>query len=101
MSRFGVMSKKEWPALKLFVKGEDEPFTKKSSEVWNVNEIKKFIKEHSNLYLGLAGCLENFDKFAAEFVVATNKEEILKKAEENLESLESEVRVRNFAFIDK
>ncbi|KAL1502592.1 hypothetical protein ABEB36_007714 [Hypothenemus hampei] len=88
--RFGVMTKKDWPALRLFVKGEDEPFALNNNHIWNVNEIKKFIKEHSNVYLGLPGCLETFDKLAAQFARATDKESIIAKAEKEAETLENE-----------
>lgn len=89
--RFGVNSKKDWPALRLFVKGEDEPFSFNNNQRWTVDEVKKFVKEHSNVYLGLEGCLETFDKLASEFTKASNKETVLKKAESEAQKLKNGV----------
>lgn len=88
--RFGIMTKKDWPAMRLFIKDEDEPFSFNNNQVWTADEIKKFIKGHSNVYLGLQGCLEKFDKLAGEFTGASNKEAVLKKVEKEAEFLKSE-----------
>ncbi|XP_050308493.1 endoplasmic reticulum resident protein 29 [Anthonomus grandis grandis] len=99
--RFGIMSKKDWPALRLFVKGEDEPFSMNNNHVWNVDEIKKFIKEHSNVYLGLTGCSQSFDRLAGEFAGAIDKEAILKLAEKTAEGLTNENEKRTAAIYIK
>lgn len=88
-----MKSKTDWPALRLFVKGEDEPFAMNNNHVWNADEIKKFIKEHSNVYLGLQGCVESFDRLASEFVSSRNKEAVLAQAEKEAELLEIEVSI--------
>nr|AEE63060.1 unknown [Dendroctonus ponderosae] len=88
--RFGIVKKRDWPALRLFVKGQDEPFSLNSTHTWNENEIKKFIRENTNVYLGLPGCLEEFDKIAVEFATSFDKVGILQKAEEKAEALENE-----------
>jgi len=88
--RFGIMSKKDWPALRLFIKGEDEPFSLNHNYIWSVDEIKKFIKEHSNVYLGLEGCIESFDKLAAEFTGSSAKQAVIARTEKEASSLKSQ-----------
>ncbi|XP_030756553.1 endoplasmic reticulum resident protein 29 [Sitophilus oryzae] len=95
--RFGIKSKQEWPALRLFVKGEDEPFSFNSNHLWTADEIKKFIREHSNIYLGLQGCIERFDRLAAEFAASSNKKEIIQKAETELSKLKRESEKKSAA----
>lgn len=91
--RFGIKSKQDWPALRLFVKGEDEPFNFNSDRLWSADEIKKFIREHSNIYLGLEGCIEQFDKLASEFSAVSDKNNIIKKAEKAASLIKSEVNI--------
>ncbi|XP_066149162.1 endoplasmic reticulum resident protein 29 [Euwallacea fornicatus] len=92
--RFGINTKKDWPSLRLFIKGEEEPFSLNREDVWSVNEIKKFIREYSNVYLGLPGCLEKFDKFAIEFSAAKDKEAIIENAEKEAETLQAEADIK-------
>ncbi|KAJ8981880.1 hypothetical protein NQ317_008228, partial [Molorchus minor] len=94
--KFGLLSKDDLPALKLFVQGEDEPFTYDKNLPWNDENIKKFVREHTNVYLGLAGCLEAFDKLAIKFVSSNDKEAVLKEAEKAAKALSSE-REQNIA----
>ncbi|CAH1132705.1 unnamed protein product [Ceutorhynchus assimilis] len=89
--RFGIKTKNDWPALRLFVKGEDEPFSMSNKHVWSEDQIKKFIREHSNVYLGLQGCLEKFDMLAAEFAGSSlYKQSILEKTEQEAEKIQNE-----------
>ncbi|ELT98573.1 hypothetical protein CAPTEDRAFT_208996 [Capitella teleta] len=79
--RFGL-TKDDFPAYKLFIQGKDEPidFT---GDATKVEEIKKFIIQHSGLWLGLPACIEEFDSYVREFVKASDedREKIVRKAE--------------------
>ncbi|XP_066261543.1 endoplasmic reticulum resident protein 29 [Euwallacea similis] len=92
--RFGINTKKDWPSLRLFVKGEEEPFSLNKEDIWSVNEIKKFIREYSNVYLGLPGCLEKFDKLAVDFSTAGDKEAVIKNAEKEAKTLQTEADIK-------
>lgn len=89
--KYGV-TKEDLPALRLFVQGEDEPFIFDKNLPWTEENVKNFVKEHTNIYLGLPGCLEAFDKFAAKFITAKNKDKALQETEKEAKKLTNEVR---------
>lgn len=64
---YGV-TKADFPAYKLFLKGKSKPidYTGEKTE----NDLKRFLSQHTNLWFGLSGTLESFDKFANEFYEA-------------------------------
>lgn len=74
---------KDFPVLKLFRNGIDEPETYKGD--FKVDDIIAFVKLHTGVYIGLPGCIEEFDKLAAEFIKVKDPEkraELFKKAKE-------------------
>lgn len=85
--KFGINTKDDLPALRLFVQGEDEPFSFDKALPWNEENLKKFIRDHTNIYLGLPGCLEAFDKLAMKFVASKNKETVLDETENEISKL--------------
>ncbi|CAH1118369.1 unnamed protein product [Phaedon cochleariae] len=88
--KFGINSKEDLPALRLFVQGEDEPFSFGKNAVWADDTLKKFVRDHTNIYLGLPGCLEAFDKLAMKFSALTSptdKETVLKLTENEVAKL--------------
>lgn len=88
--KYGI-TKDDLPALRLFVQGEDEPFVFDKSLPWTEENVKKFVKEHTNIYLGLPGCLEAFDKLAAKFASSKNKDKALQDTEKEAKKLTNEV----------
>ncbi|KAI0227619.1 Endoplasmic reticulum resident protein 29 [Lamellibrachia satsuma] len=66
-------NKDDFPVYKLFVQGRSEPIdytgNKKSSD-----EIIRFIVGESGLWIGLPGCVEEFDELAKAFFKATGDE---------------------------
>ncbi|XP_018563113.1 endoplasmic reticulum resident protein 29 [Anoplophora glabripennis] len=88
--QFGIHSKEDLPSLRLFVQGEDEPFVYSKNMPWTQDDIKKFIRDHTNIYLGLPGCLETFDKLAMKLTTSSDKEAILKEAEQEAAKLKVE-----------
>jgi len=60
--RFKV-KKEDLPVLKLFIQGEDEPIDYNSKD-FQADSVKKFISSKSGVYIGLPGCLEQFDEVA-------------------------------------
>lgn len=88
--KYGV-TKEDLPALRLFVQGEDEPFIFDKNLPWTEENVKKFVKEHTNIYLGLPGCLEAFDKLAAKFIAAKNRDKVLQETEKEAKKLTTEV----------
>ena len=63
---------KEFPQLRLFRKGfsDPEPYTGE----WKADDIIQWVKTTTGVYVGLPGCIEKFDKLAAEFIRIRDKE---------------------------
>ncbi|XP_073984511.1 endoplasmic reticulum protein 29-like protein wbl [Rhodnius prolixus] len=73
--RYGI-TKDDFPAVKLFLKDKDPvTFTVKDDKDFNADNLKRFIRSKSTVYIGLPGCLETFDKLAAKFIKSNNVEE--------------------------
>jgi len=74
---------KDFPVLKLFRQGVDEPETFKGE--FKVDDIIAFVKTHTGVYIGLPGCIQEFDKIAEEFIKIRDpkkREELLKSAKD-------------------
>lgn len=67
LPRYGL-SKSDYPAVKLFVNGQPEPYMF-IDEDFSQEKLQKFVVKHSKeiLYIGLPGTLEQFDRLASEF----------------------------------
>lgn len=86
--KYGIQSKDEFPVMKLFVNGvTNEAKTFPKIEKWNVEMIRNFVKDNSDIYIGLPGCLERMDQLAGEFVKTDSKEEKYKEIEKEIHSL--------------
>ncbi|XP_059490427.1 endoplasmic reticulum resident protein 29 [Neocloeon triangulifer] len=77
------VKKENYPVVKLFVQGKAEPIDFTSKD-FTAEELKKFIRSNSGVYIGLPGCLESFDALATEFVTSdvAKRKTILRKAED-------------------
>ncbi|CAL1281643.1 unnamed protein product [Larinioides sclopetarius] len=87
--RFGV-SKDDFPVLKLFVEGKDEPITFTGD--FKADEIKNFIKQHSYVRLVLNKCLPQFDELAEKFMAADRQDQkdvILSEAKQKVAEVSS------------
>lgn len=84
-NRYGV-TKDDYPTVKLFTKNnEPVTFIYKDDKDFTSDNLKKFIRSKSQVYIGLPGCLEEFDKIATSFIKAKNIEDkklLLKEAED-------------------
>jgi hypothetical protein len=55
-----------------------------------LQNLKNFLKKNTELYIGLAGCLEDFDKLAAEFITKLpNPKTVQARGEELSKSLKA------------
>lgn len=77
-------TKDKFPVVKLFVKGKSEPIPFDDANGFTTDELRRFIRDNSGLYLSLPGCVKEFDKLAIQFMKSKKDErkKILKKSEE-------------------
>ncbi|KAK5638391.1 hypothetical protein RI129_012686 [Pyrocoelia pectoralis] len=83
--KYGI-TKDDFPVVLLFVEGKRDPIPFPVKKEWVIDDFRHFLRDNTNIYIGLPGCIESFDKLAQEFVVASNKEKKLKEAEKMLET---------------
>jgi len=78
--RFGI-KKDDLPVIKLFVDGV--PGGHDYEDEFKADEMKKFIRMKSGVYIGLSSCLEKFDNLAMDFMNAKEEHRniILSQAE--------------------
>lgn len=87
--RFEVQ-KEDFPKVMLFVSGKDDHVVFDGE--FNAEELKKFIRRHSEVYIGLEGCLEAFDRIVDRFMITENQSDrkaLLRKAEDEWDKLKS------------
>ncbi|KAJ3653078.1 hypothetical protein Zmor_018995 [Zophobas morio] len=85
------LGKDDFPAIRLFVKGK-APIEFPKDADWTVDNLRNLIKDNSNVYVGLPGCLEKFDRLAEEFVHSGNKQKKLEEAEQIVNQVSEEER---------
>lgn len=89
--KYGVKGKDDFPAVMLFVQGKKEPVRFAETTEFTQDNLRNFIRDNTDIYIGLPGCLEEYDKIAIKFASANNREKHLKEAEKLTEKLEKEV----------
>ncbi|KAM3963963.1 endoplasmic reticulum protein 29-like protein wbl [Aphomia sociella] len=82
-SKYGA-TKDNFPVVKLFVKGKSEPISFEELNGFTTDELRKFIREKTGMYLSLPGCVKDLDKLAKKFMKASaeNRKKIVKETED-------------------
>lgn len=77
-------TKDNFPVVKLFLKGKSEPLTFDNAKGFTSDELRRFIRENTGIYLSLPGCVRELDILAMKFMKSKNdnKGRILKEAED-------------------
>lgn len=96
--KFGV-TKDDFPAVKLFKQNVEQPISFPKSADFTLDKLRTFIRDNTNIYLGLPGCLEVFDKLAKKFVDMEDKKQILKDAEKFTKELKNNVWKVNILYL--
>lgn len=86
-------TKDTFPVVKLFLKGKNEPITFDDSKGFTSDNLRRFVRDYSGIYLSLPGCIRNLDVLAIKFQTANkdDREKILKETETVLEKLDTKV----------
>lgn len=84
-------SKENFPIVKLFLKGKSEPIAFDDKQGFTTENLRRFIRDKSEIYLSLPGCIKDLDLLAIKFKDSDveNRKHILKEAENVLENLKS------------
>lgn len=90
-------TKDNFPVVKLFLKGKTEPVTFDDTKGFTSDNLRRFVRDNSGIYLSLPGCIRNLDVLAIKFQTANkdDREKILKETEAVLEKLDANVRISN------
>lgn len=87
--KYGI-KKDDLPAIKLFTKNKQVVEFSKDRD-WSLDTLRNFLRDNTNIFIGLPGCLEEFDKLAASFSKHKNSDETIQIAQDLLKNLENEV----------
>ncbi|XP_059052125.1 endoplasmic reticulum resident protein 29 [Achroia grisella] len=89
-NKYGA-TKDNFPVVKLFIKGKDEPIPFDESRGFTSDELRRFIREKTGMYLSLPGCVKELDKLAQKFMKASieNRKKVLKETEDIQKKLSS------------
>uniref|UniRef100_A0A1B6EPV7 Endoplasmic reticulum resident protein 29 n=1 Tax=Cuerna arida TaxID=1464854 RepID=A0A1B6EPV7_9HEMI len=82
--KYGV-EKDDYPVVKLFIQGKKEPLSFGKDEDFSADNLKKFIRSKSKVYIGCTGCIQAFDELALKFIKEKsieNKKKLLRNAED-------------------
>lgn len=95
------IKKEDFPTILLFKDGQlDEPIKFSRSEGYTLENLKRFVKINSKVYLGAPGCIEQYDKLATRFLSEKNERPAIKQeAELLLKDQNSEVMYTNKEFL--
>lgn len=74
-TRYKIKSE-AFPAILLFLQGKTDPiqFVAEKETDFTADNIKRFVKTKSGIYLGLPGCVEQLDRLAEEFRTSGDSE---------------------------
>lgn len=89
--KYGINDKEEMPAVKLFIKSSDNYVDLPKDAPFTVENLRNLIRDNTEVYIGLPGCLEKFDAVAMEFMGAGNREELIGHSEKLLEDVDEKV----------
>lgn len=88
--KYGISGKDDFPAVLLFVSGQEEPIPFSNDVEFSIDNLRNLIRDNTDIYIGLPGCLEEYDKLAIKFSSSGNKEPILKESESLLVKLKED-----------
>lgn len=77
--------------MRIFLGNTDNFIAFPKTTDFTISNLRSFLRDNVDIYIGLPGCLKNFDKLAVGFAKGDNKKEKLKEAEELKQTLKSEV----------
>lgn len=86
--QFGI-TKDDYPALMLFRGNIDKPIAFPPKTDFTLDNLRNFLRENVNIYIGSPGCLEVFDKLASKFI-KSDKDKVLKEAQSEAEKLKKD-----------
>lgn len=87
---YGI-TRDDYPAVRLYKKSTKDPISFPNDAEFTVDSLRTFVRDNTDIYIGLAGCLEQYDNLAKEFMTSEKQEDVLKKAEEVSNKLSEKV----------
>uniref|UniRef100_A0A336M7D9 CSON012906 protein n=1 Tax=Culicoides sonorensis TaxID=179676 RepID=A0A336M7D9_CULSO len=89
--RFNVKTDK-FPVIKLFDKNNLEKPIEFTDTEFTADSIRKFVRQNSDIYIGLAGCVREFDELARRFALEFDTKDAPKTILEETKKLADDYR---------
>lgn len=92
-------TKENFPVVKLFFKDKPEPITFKSADGFSEIELKKFVREHTGLYLSSPLSIHEFDILSIKFMGKDKEGKIdyLPVVDEHIDKLDKRVSLFSYS----
>ncbi|GJQ72817.1 wbl [Trypoxylus dichotomus] len=80
--KYSSKGKNDFAIVKLFLGGTTENIHNFTATDITITNLRNFVRDNSSMYIGLLGCLEDFDNLAAEFVKSLDNKQKLKEIQD-------------------
>lgn len=89
--KYDVKDKDDIPAVRLFLGDVEKAVEFPREADFTIVNLRNFLRDNVDVYVGLPGCLKEYDEIAVGFADGDGKESKLKDAEKLKEKLEKDV----------
>lgn len=86
-----MKDKDDIPAVRIFLGDVNKVVTYPKTGEFTLSSLRSFLRDNVDIYIGLPGCLKDFDKLAVGFAKGGNQKQKIKEAVELKETLKSDV----------
>lgn len=89
VKKYGA-SNANFPVVKLFLKGRDDPITFDDKNGFTNEELRRFILMNTGIYIGLPGCIRELDLLALKFMKSktSDRQDIFKEVDGKLKAID-------------
>lgn len=86
-----MKDKDDIPAVRIFLGSADKVVAFPKNRDFTISNLRTFLRDNVDIYIGLPGCLKDFDRIAVGFAKSSGQEEKIKEAEKLKQALKNEV----------
>lgn len=86
-----MKDKDDIPAIRIFLGDVDQVVTYPKDGDFTLSSLRNFLRDNVDIYIGLPGCLKDFDNIAVGFANSDNQQRKIEEAEALKQTLNSEV----------
>lgn len=94
-AKYKIAGKDDFPVVKLFLKSTEKYVDFPKTSAFTVENLRNHIRDNSDLYIGLPGCIEKYDKYAQSFANSKDRKALIELVEkESKKETDEDVKSR-------